>query len=824
MKDSHIKILFLEDLAADVELTCYALRQAGLQLEVFVVDDEAGFRAGLESMCPDIVLADYALPRYDGMAALALRQQLAPELPFVFVTGTLGEERAVEMLRVGATDFVRKGNLSRLPFVVLRALAESDSAREQARIQCQLDHERQLFGAVLETTGALIVVLDAAGSIVRLNPAAESALGLALADVVGQEYWCLFAAENERDHIPPFFAVPYQPQASGRARWRTTLHSGRTVIWSASRLPRQLGGIESTVLAGIDITEQEKAERQADYLRHYDDVTGLPNRALLLHRLGQPQLNAKVALIIIGIARLHDIHDSLGGEAVDLLLREVARRLLGWQQAGDWLARAGDDSFAMILGLSEQAELTGVVRRLLELLRQPYRLGVRDFVLAAYLGGVELAADADPSDSLHAAEAALHHAASAKAAGFHLYQPMLSNAARERLALESELYEAVKGAGQLELHYQPQADLRSGRIVGLEALVRWRHARLGLIPPAQFIPLAESCGLIIELGELVLNMACRQAAAWQKEGLPPVTMAVNLAAAQWAQPNLIATIRNALAASGLPSHWLELELTESDSMQDPGATIATMQQLQRMGVHMSIDDFGTGYCNLNYLKRFPVGKLKIDRSFVSDITTVPDDLAISRTVIAMAHQLRLKVVAEGVETQGQLALLSEADCDLIQGYYFSRPLPAEACAKLLADPPILQIDNRRHYQNTILILDDESNVLSALRRLLRSTDYHVLTTTSPWEAFELLATHEAGVIVSDQRMPELNGSEFLNRAKDMYPNSVRIILSGYTDLQTVTEAINRGAIYKFLTKPWDEKGLLAALSDAFNKYHRSRLA
>ncbi|QNM94806.1 EAL domain-containing protein [Chitinimonas koreensis] len=828
MERSLIKILLLEDVLVDVELACDVLVRAGLALEVRHVSDEPGYRAALAEFEPDIILADYTLPQFDGFSALLIRREMAPETPFVFLTGSLGEERAVETLRTGATDYVLKQSLPRLPAVVLRALAEHDALRDQVRTQRELEHERQLLRAVLGTTGALIVVLDQAGRITRLNPAAESAIGLSQDKAAGRDCWSLFAAAEEMDGLRSQFARLGEA-GDDPVPWRTTLGGRRRVLWSAGRLPRLGSASEYAVLAGIDVTEQEVAEQQAHFLRHYDHVTGLPNRELLRHRLAQATAedaavvaDERHALVLIGVERLPEVRDSLGVATGNQLLREVSRRLLGWQQAGDWLSRVGDASFALVLEGADERELPSQLQRLLDQLRQPYRLDEREFFLPAYLGVALHEPGMDPDFSLQAAEAALHRAVLDQSSGAQFYQPILSDEAHQRLLLEAELHEALQDEGQLELHYQPQASLANGRIVAIEALVRWRHPRLGLIPPLQFIPMAEACGLIIALGERVLLAACRQAAAWQRAGLPHITVAVNLAAAQWAQPDLIDSVRRALDLSGLDPQWLELELTESTSMHAPAATIAVMEQLRAMGVHLSIDDFGTGYCNLSYLKRFPVDKLKIDRSFVSDITTDPDDLAISRTVVAIAHQLGLEVVAEGVETEGQLALLADAGCDLIQGFFFSRPLVPEACASLLADRTTLASWRRNKVPNTLLLLDDEPNVLAALKRVLRNGDYRILATTSPTEAFELLATHEVGVIVADQRMAELSGTEFLNRVKDMYPATIRMILSGYTDLQTVTEAINRGAIYKFLTKPWDDGELTATVAEAFVRYAAER--
>ncbi|MBV8657543.1 MAG: EAL domain-containing protein [Burkholderiales bacterium] len=829
MMRSQINILMLEDVLADVELAGDEMTRAGLTIALTHVRDEAGFREALRSTAPDVILADFTLPQYDGLSALQVRRELAPEIPFIFVTGSLGEERAVETLRGGATDFVLKRNLARLPLVVLRALAEFDATLDQRRMQRELEHERQLLSAVLSTTATLIVVLDREGCITRLNPAAEAAIGLDAGPALGRACWDVLTADDEHiDLRGQFDRLASADDAATREHtpWRTTLGGNRTVLWSAGLLKRLESAAEYAVLAGIDVTEQERAEQQAYFLRHYDGVTGLPNRELLERRLLQedPRDDGEtLALVLIGVERLAEVRDTLGVSASNMLLREAARRLQVWQQAGDWLAKIGDTTFALVMTVQGEGELPGHLQRMLDPLRLPYRLERREFFLPAFLGATLHAAGGDPTLSLQAAEAALHKAVDEQGCGYRLYQSILSDEALERLVLEGQLHEAVQSEGQLELYYQPQASVANGRIVAVEALVRWHHPTRGLLLPAQFIPLAEATGLIIALGERVLQIACRQAAAWQRSGLEPITVAVNLASAQWARPHaLVESVRAALDESGLAPQWLELELTESTSMHAPSTTIEVMKTLRKMGVHLSIDDFGTGYCNLSYLKRFPVDKLKIDRSFVCDIITDPDDLAISRTVVAMGHQLGVEVVAEGVETEGQLALLTDAGCDLIQGYFFSRPVSAEACGTMMANRMTLKFAGRDHAEQTILLLDDEASVLAALRRVFRNTGYRVLTTTSPGEAFQMLATHDVGVVLADQRMAELSGTEFLNRVKVMYPAIVRMILSGYTDLKTVTEAINQGAIYKFLTKPWNDEELLATVAEALAKFEQDK--
>jgi CheY-like chemotaxis protein len=304
-----------------------------------------------------------------------------------------------------------------------------------------------------------------------------------------------------------------------------------------------------------------------------------------------------------------------------------------------------------------------------------------------------------------------------------------------------------------------------------------------------------------------------------------VPVSVNLSARQFSE-QIPQTVRRILDETGLDPKLLQLELTESASMDAPEKSFEILRQLKDMGIGLAIDDFGTGYSNLNYLKRFPVDKLKLDQSFVRDIVSDPDDLAIARAVIAMAHGLRLTVIAEGVEDGGQLALLAEHGCDEIQGYLFSRPVEPEACARMLRDQVALPLAAllREPYQRTLLYVDDEINLQAAIRRGLRQRGYKVVCAGDAATAFEVLARTEVGVILCDQRMPGLSGTEFLARVKGMYPDVVRMVLSGYTDLQSVTEAVNRGAIFKFLTKPWIDDELDAALRDAFAEFEQKRAA
>ncbi|MFC4158800.1 EAL domain-containing protein [Chitinimonas lacunae] len=828
--NTELRILLLEDVATDAELTALALSEGGLQFALRRASGAADYVAALSDFRPDVILADYTLPGFDGLTALTLRDRLSPDVPFIFVTGSLGEERAIEALKAGATDYILKDRLARLPAAVERAISERDARREKSAIAGALDAERRFLEAVLATCNALIVALDGQGRLLRVNRSALTALGETDAHILGRYYWEVFAPQEDIDMTRCMyqrFLDRNNPVLTQRP-WRARLPSGQVVLWSASLLASPGADGCEAILAGIDVTDQEAAEQRAYVLKHYDILTGLPNRELLLQQLQRRStqsdpLNHIQALLLIGLDRLQHARDSLDVDSGDVLLIEAARRLRGWQPDDMRLARVSDASFALLLEVADEKDLSEHVQRILDHLRQPYSIAGQQLSLPAYIGVTLLPNEAaDTAALLQTAEAALHQAINEQNKSYELYTPRLSSQARERLALESDLRMALNQGTQLELFYQPQIDLANGRMTGVESLIRWRHPLHGLLSPARFISLAEQSGLISPLGDWVLQTACLQGLSWERAGLPPITIAVNLSARQFNEPRLMATVQAVLEASGLDPHRLELELTESATMQDPEKTIAILRQLRELGIQVAIDDFGTGYSNFNYLKRFPVDKLKLDQSFVSELTADPDDLAISRAVIAMAHQLRLGVVAEGVETEGQLALLAAAGCDTIQGYYVGRPMPAVDLTQLLQNGVNLPPEKRRGYSRTLLFVDDEINTLSAMRRLLRSTGYQLLAANSARQAFELLATHEVGVILADQRMPELNGTEFLNRVKDMYPDTIRMVLSGYTDLRSITEAINRGAIYKFLTKPWDDEELLKALAEAFDKFEADR--
>jgi len=459
--------------------------------------------------------------------------------------------------------------------------------------------------------------------------------------------------------------------------------------------PSVLNGRPAAVGTVLDLSAQKTAERRIRELAEFDALTGLPNRRLLQARFSQLLATAEreeseIALVFLDLDHFKRVNDSLGHSVGDDLLCEVARRLLGAVRRVDTLARLGGDEFIIALPGITAAAAIEVARRLLEVCVQPFVVAGHELTVTPSLGISIFPQDGkDLETLLKNADAAMYRAKEGGRNAFQFYASEMNTATLERLLMESNLRRALL-QDEFVLFYQPLVSLQSGLIIGVEALIRWLHPDLGMIMPDRFIHVAEETGLINRIGDWVLCEACRQAKAWCDAGLPPLTMAVNVAPVQFRQSGFVDVVAGALAASGLEADRLELEVTERTVMHDAEIHIGTLQALHRMGVELSLDDFGTGYSSLAYLKRFPVGKLKIDRSFVSDLDVDADDRAIASTIVSMGRNLRLTVLAEGVETEQQLDLLRKMGCDMAQGFYFSRAVPAEQIARLLGEQPFLK--------------------------------------------------------------------------------------------------------------------------------------
>lgn len=438
-----------------------------------------------------------------------------------------------------------------------------------------------------------------------------------------------------------------------------------------------------TDLAGLAI-ESRKSEERIRHLAHYDELTGLLNRAMfsqvLSHALAQAGRNDhQIGLLFMDLDRFKNINDTLGHYAGDQVLQEVARRLRSTMREEDTVARLGGDEFVvMVENFKEPSALAVVAKKLIEQLAMPMTIEGREFHQTVSIGISTYPGDGDDLQTLiRNADIAMYRAKQHGRNNHRFYSAQMSAGSLERMTLEAGLRRAIE-QNEFVLHYQPQLHIATGEITGVEALVRWQHPEKGLLSPFKFISLAEETGLIVPIGQWVLQSACRQLRAWRDSGLPPARIAVNLSARQFAHDELLSDIAVALRRSGLSPDMLELEITESAVMDNPGHAIRILNELKAMGIHISMDDFGTGYSSLANLKRFPIGSVKIDRSFTREIPQDGNDAAITCAIIAMAHALNLKVVAEGVENDDQLAFLREQHCDEIQGYYFSRPMSAEA--------------------------------------------------------------------------------------------------------------------------------------------------
>ncbi len=462
-------------------------------------------------------------------------------------------------------------------------------------------------------------------------------------------------------------------------------------IYYKATFTRGDGRIAGLVGTIVDITERKRAEARALHLAHYDELTGLPNRSMFQERVAHALAQARrdqgsLALLFIDLDHFKKINDTLGHEAGDRALKVIADRLRGCLRESDTVCRLGGDEFVVLIEKMDNPEsVAEVAKKILGAVAQPFALDGVEYQLSASIGISTYPADSEDMQGLMKnADISMYRAKEQDRNNYQFYSARMNVHTVERLALESDLRHAL-ARDEFRLHFQPKVDMRTGRITGAEALLRWQPPGAAMVPPARFIPLAEETGLIVPIGEWVLKTACMQSRAWADQGLPPLRVAVNLSARQFTQERLLEDVARTLRETRLDPAWLEFEITESMVMRDPEHAVRLLGGLKAMGIRLSVDDFGTGYSSLNYLKRFPLDSVKIDRSFVQELPGNADDAAITRAVIAMAHSLRLTVIAEGVETAEQLAFLRELGCDEMQGYLFSKPVPEEGIARLLRD-------------------------------------------------------------------------------------------------------------------------------------------
>lgn len=693
--------------------------------------------------------------------------------------------------------------------------------------------ELRLMKRGIESSSNGIVIVDAGQSkmpIVYVNPAFEHITGYQARECLGRN--CRFLQQGGNDSNDNREALAEIRQGLGHAReisvvLRNYRKDGKP-FWNdlfIAPIRDNLGKVTHFIGVLNDISEKRSAETRLAYNASHDVLTGLPNRTLLEDRLVQAcqmarRYDRKVGVLFFDLDGFKPINDSLGHRVGDQLLIEIASRLNDGVRSGDTVARGSGDEFVVVLpDLAHGDDIIRVVEHLLQTIAAPYQVEGRSLSLTASAGiALDNGTIDDPMVLVQQADLAMYRAKQQGRNTYQWYASDLNVEANERVELRNDLQKALE-RDQLELFYQPIVDGRTGRIRGSEALVRWNHPDRGLVTPDAFVPLAEDTGQIVELGRWVLQRACLDAVRLAGMGYREHRVAVNVSPVQLRQAGFVDLVTDTLRQTGLPPELLDLEIVESAVLYDTDQVVERLHRLRELGVGIAIDDFGTGFSSLSYLKLMPVTKIKIDRAFVKDVISNRSDAAITQGILSMAHHLSLEVVAEGVETEAHAAFLRKNNCQLLQGYLFARPMPFMTLSTFLAEHGVGttspetadDVDTRP----TLLLLDDEANIIRALSRVLRRDGYRILSTTSIQEAFELLAANNVQVIVSDQRMPEMSGTEFFSQVKAIYPDTVRIVLSGYTDLKSVTDAINEGAIYKFLTKPWDDQQIRDHIRQAF---------
>lgn len=689
-------------------------------------------------------------------------------------------------------------------------------------------HQREhLFRNAEELARIGSAECDLATGAVTLSPGMHAIFGVPPTDTPVERGWLLARVPAvERPYVQAI-SEGVSPDDICEFQHRIVHADGslRTVLHRVLADADAEGRVVRTVTLLQDITLQRAAEQRLDQLTNTDETTGLPNRNALTEYLDTKIREAarqgrQLAVLSIEIDQLKLVSESLGYAAGDQLLAEVGQRLQPQTSQDDLLAHFGGGEFSLVLARDEavdEALARNTAALLLEALAIPIPLAGNDIKVACDVGiSLYPAHGDDPEKLLQQSQAAMYRAHELGKNQICVYSEGMHSKAIFRLAMESGLRRALDRQ-EFELQFQPKLELVSGTVVGVEAFLHWNTPEAQAVSRSSYLRVAEDTGLIVPIGEWVLRAACQQALQWQRAGYPGLRVAVNLSARQLQQPDLVQRIQKILIDTGLDPRLLGLEITEGALMGESTRTARILGNLKALGIEISLDDFGTGYSSLSYLRTLPIDVVKVDRSFVHDVTAASQDVSITRAIINMAHSLQMKVLAEGVETEGQLALLIANRCDQMQGFYFSGLVSAEAMTTLLQERKALpeHLLLRRQHQRTLLLVDDEDSIVAALRRLLRRDGYHIVTANSGGQGLQRLAEHAVDVIVSDQRMPGMTGVEFLRRAKELYPDTVRMVLSGYTELQSITDAINEGAIYKFLTKPWDDERLRGHIAEAF---------
>jgi diguanylate cyclase (GGDEF)-like protein/PAS domain S-box-containing protein len=638
----------------------------------------------------DVVLLDTGLKRTKGQEAVKQVRKATPRVSIVLLFSPNHEGDAIHALQEGAQDYLVKGQIE--PRELMRALR---NAVERKKIEEALFQEKERALVTLNCIADAVICTDLSGNISFLNPIAEKMTGWPLVEAKGRPLAETLKIMDATTHIttpnPMAKAVAQDRSGVLPANCILVSRDGHEIFIEDSVAPiHDRGGlVDGSVLVFRDVTEARALGARVAHLAEHDALTGLPNRLLLNDRLDQAiamahRNAATLAVLFMDLDGFKHINDSLGHSAGDKLLQSIAKRLLLCVRGPDTISRQGGDEFLVVLQDIERAEDAAIAaKRILKALAETHSIDGHDLQITASIGVSIYPDDGMDSETLiKNADTAMYQA---KAQGRHTYKffkPEMNTRAVNRQSIEEDLRRALK-RNEFTLHYQPRIDFATGEINGAEALLRWKHPKRGLIPPAQFIPIAEDSGLMVPIGAWVLRQACKQVQAWEKQGLPLIDISVNVSTIQLRNGEFLEELLAILSETGLEPRRLELEVTESALMRNSEFVAPILRMIRKLGVRISVDDFGTGYSSLSYLQQFSLDAIKIDQSFVRRITSFPADTTIVSAIISLGQSRKLRVIAEGVETAEALAFLKTQDCDEAQGYYFSVPLPAMQFAKLL---------------------------------------------------------------------------------------------------------------------------------------------
>ncbi len=684
-------VLIVEDNRGDARLLQEMLIEEGLDnADVTYVGRMSDAEEHLAAHPADIILLDLGLPDAQGLDALRRAHEAAPRVPLVVLTGLDDATTAMEALRGGAEDYLVKGQIEARG--LLRSLRY---AVERKRLEDELLKEKELAQATLNCIADALACTDTSGRITFMNHVAEAMTGWSFPEAIGRPLTEVFrildaktraAVANPGDielkhSDDPFLSSDFLlvRRDSGEIQIENSI---------APILDRD-GTATGAVIIFRDVTAAHAMTQEMTYSAQHDFLTGLPNRGLLSDRIGQAiafaaRHQAQVAVLFLDLDGFKHINDSLGHPIGDKLLRSIAGRLENCVRAADTVSRQGGDEFIVLLSEVQQPEgSANACNRILQAVAEAHSIDTHDLHVTASIGVSVYPHDGQDAETLiKNADTAMYQAKENGRQNYQFFAPAMNVRAVERQSTEESLRRALDRQ-EFSLHYQPKINLRTGAITGAEALIRWEHPTRGAISPAQFIPVAEECGLILPIGSWVLREACAQARTWTNAGLPETTMAVNVSAMQFRNEGFLDGVLEILSDTGMDPRFLELELTESVLMRRIESTAFILQKLRESGVRVAVDDFGTGYSSLSYLHKFPVDALKIDQSFVRQIDATGEAAPIVGAIIGMAQSLKLRVVAEGVETLEELAFLRAHQCDEAQGYYFSRPVVPNQFAGLL---------------------------------------------------------------------------------------------------------------------------------------------